>query len=406
MTREKLGRNLMIMNGVVKCRIKRKSKFHEWTSPYQGEHAYSVGKDGTKKARPVLLKWLGECETAIAEERWEQIRATHIRGGTPTVAEILTVYKRECEARQATSGTPVTTSITAGKNCLKRVCKGCGVALTDRLDKLTPETVDKWVRESTGNLPKGETRDRAVYVMNSVLTQARCVFAHWLIERYRKAGIELPECVTRWPRYGDVWTPKYRDPPAALKRKTMEAAETLRREQPKVWTLFWLIVNFGCRPGDALRLKWSNFKTLPGESGERRYLVYEPNKTRRKNGAVVTIPVTDKVWTALTEGHEEQISCFGPDQQIVETYDGKSGREGTLRALNQWMRETGWDRGTYSKAAYELRKLFTSAVRNTYGVQLASDWCGSSAAMVQQYYAATYVDKMPEIDATAIIRGV
>jgi integrase len=403
MTREKLGRNLVILNGVVKCRIKRKSKFHEWTSPYQGEHAYITGKDGIKKPRPVLIKWLGECEKGIAEERWEALRSTHIRGGTPTVQEVITAYVKECEARMATTGSPVRTTITGSLNCLKRICKGAGVALSDSTAKLTPDVIDKWMRDTTGKIPVGPDRDHAVYVANSTLRQAKGVFARWLLEKYRKAGIEIPSFVLQWPSYGGVWTPKYKDPKADLKRRTIDEAEKLRAEKPKVWVLYWLIVNFGCRPGDALRLKWENFVKLPGQAGERRYLIYQPHKTKAKKGHDVTIPVPDAVWKELTTTRPRGDE---PDStQITQPHDTLRGRMGTLEELNRWMRSIGWDRETYKKAAYELRKLFTSAVRNTYGVQLASDWCGSSVQMVQQYYAATYIDTMPEIDASAVIRG-
>lgn len=401
--REKIGRNLVVLNGVVKCRIKRRGKFHEWVAPYQGEHAYSCGKDGVKKAKPALVKWLKECERAIAEDRWQAIRSTHIRGGTPTIQEIFDAYRKEAEARQATTGSPSTRTITQCCGSLKRIVEASGLSVNDRVDKLTPEVIERWMIGRTSLQPKGEARDHAVYVCASILSQARCLFAKWLVVKYTKNGMSIPECVMQWPRYDAVWVPKYKDPPEDLKRRTIDAGEELRREMPHAWVLYWLIINFGCRPGDALRLTWGNFKMKPGAGGERMYLEYAPHKTKASRGNTVNIPVPAAVWQRLVEARPRGEE---PDDSLIVQPDGqRKGRAGTLAALNAWMRGIGWSRENYKKGAYELRKLFTSAVRNTYGVQLASDWCGSSVKMVQQYYAATYIERMPEIDAGAVIRG-
>jgi integrase len=404
MKRERLARNLVILDGVVKCRIKRRNKFHEWTSPLQGEHAYSVSKDGLKSPRPAVLKWLGRCEKAIAEERWEALNETRIRGGTPTVQEIMAAYVKQCELKRATTGSPVVSSMTASVASFRRLCAEAGVSQSDRISKLTTETIEAWMKSRSEKYPKGFEREHAIYVLNSMLRQAKSLFARWILIRYSKAGMEIPECVRQWPNYNDVWQPRYVDPPAELKRKTIDKAEELRAARPRAWVLYWIMVNFGCRTGDAMRLTWGNFVMIKGETGERRYLVYKPNKTRASKGNTVTIPVSDSVWTELQltrpRGSDADDSFIVQATKFVD-----SRRRHTVVDLNNWMREIGWDAKTYNKASYELRKLITSAVRNTYGVQLASDWCGSSVAMVQQYYAATYVERMPVIDASAVIRG-
>lgn len=66
MKRVRIARNLILADGVVKCRIKRQNKFMEWTSPYQGDRAYSM-RAGVMVPKPALLKWLANVETALAE---------------------------------------------------------------------------------------------------------------------------------------------------------------------------------------------------------------------------------------------------------------------------------------------------------------------------------------------------
>lgn len=402
--RTKLARNLVVQDGIVKCRIKRQGKYVERTAPYQGDHAYSVGKDGALKPRAALIKWLAEIETAISEERFSALRATRMRGGTPTFSELLAVYRRECEIRRDTTGRPVTSSIASQAGCLRRMIEGLGLSLSDRIDKLTPNAVDRWVAGKTSLAPKGELRDKALYSVRSEILQARCVFSAWLMAKYKAAGMEVDDDFQkRIPIPVCAWTPVYRDPPDALKRATVEGAESLKIEKPAVWSLYWLILSFGCRPSDAMRLRWGDFREIEGDGGSRLYLVYTPHKTRTSSRRSVTIPVADSVWRELTA-----VCPRGDaDEMIVKAYDKAKGRRSAHLELNAWMRSIGWSgEAGYRKAAYELRKLFTSAVRNTYGVQAASDFCGSSVTMVQKYYAATYITRMPTPDTAAIIRGI
>lgn len=392
--RIRIGRNIVEQDGIVKCRIKRHGKYIERTAPYQGNQAYSKTRDGAVKPKPALTKWLAEMERALAEKRFDSLRACRARGGTPTIAEILRLYNKFCSERNLLTGSPSTKTIGANEACLKRIVTQLGLSTSDRVDKLSPDAIRKWVAGIAEQHDKGEARDKAIYVANSVLQQARSVFSLWLVNEYDKAGLSIPPDVRKWPRFSGVWRPTYKDPPGDLKRVTISKAADLRKEQPSVWVLYWLLLNFGMRPGDALRLTWSNFRAIAGDSTGRRYLVLKPNKTR-KCSRIVTIPVDETVWSELTLTRPVDQD---PDERIVQ-----GGRK-TLNALNAWLRSIGWTRDNgYFKAAYEIRKLFTSAVRNTYGVQLASDYCGSSVRMVEQYYAATYTERMPTISPAKII---
>lgn len=404
MKRERLARNLVIADGVVKCRIKRAGKFCEWTAPYQGRSAYSEAADGSKKLKTELLKWLADCEKAIAEKRWEAIRSTHIRGGSATIGSIIAAYQKAAEHRRAVSGTPTEHSVRLAVGRLRQISSAMGFTDADPLESMTHEKVDRWVESRVREYTTPDRpREKAVATAAALLNSARGVFARWACEEYRRNNIALPECVKDWPRPAVTWKPQYRDPPRSLKMETMRRAAELKRSNPKVWILFHVLISFGCRPGDALRLTTDNFQMLQGaDKTERRYLVYRPNKTSNKNAKQVIQPVSDRVWNELEQVRKQ---VGGDEDFIVPTMKGHRGRATALEALNAWLRDVGWSADTYRQGAYNLRGLFTSAVLNTFGEQVASDYSGSSLPMIRRHYGALYVDRLPEIDAVKVITG-
>ncbi len=402
MKRIRIARNLVACDGVVKCRIKRKGKFREWTAPYQGDKAYSV-RDGVITPKPALLKWLATVETALAEQRWEALGATHIRRGTITIARLIDVYLAAAERRRAIAGTPTERSAGFVVQRIRHIARAAGIAESDTIDRLTPEVIDKWIAKRVlDQTTPDRPREKALAVAADLLNSARGIFARWALEEYRRQGIEIPDCVLRWPRPATSWRPQWQDPPRELKLRTLEAAKELRRDQPRVWVLFHVLLSFGCRPNDALKLRLSDFQMMPGANGMRRCLVYRPNKTQNRNAKTVTIPVPDRVWNELTVA---RAAADWKDELVVPSIPGHRGRQQVQEDLNKWMRSIGWTREHFYAGAYNLRKLFTSAVLVAAGEQAASDYCGSSIAMVRRHYGAFYTERLPEIDAAAIMQG-
>ena len=295
MKRVRIARNLILADGVVKCRIKRKNKFMEWTSPYQGDRAYSM-RAGVMVPKPALLKWLANVETALAEKRWEALTSTHIRRGTVSISKLIDVYEAAAARRRAIAGTPTERSAGFVVQRIRHIARAAGIAESDTIDRLTPEVIDKWIAKRVlDQTTPDRPREKALAVAADLLNSARGIFARWALEEYRRQGIEIPDCVLRWPRPATSWRPQWQDPPRELKLRTLEAAKELRRDQPRVWVLFHVLLSFGCRPNDALKLRLSDFQMMPGANGMRRCLVYRPNKTQNRNARTVTIPVPDRV---------------------------------------------------------------------------------------------------------------
>jgi integrase len=402
MKRVRIARNLILADGMVKCRIKRKNKFMEWTSPYQGDRAYSM-RAGVMVPKPALLKWLANVETALAEKRWEALTSTHIRRGTVSISKLIDVYEAAAARRRAVAGTPTERSTRLVVQRVRQIARAAGVAENETIDKLTPETIDKWIAKRVlDQTTPDRPREKALAVAADLLNSARGIFARWALEEYRRQGIEIPDCVLRWPRPATAWRPQWHDPPRELKLRTLEAAKELRRDQPRVWVLFHVLLSFGCRPNDALKLRLSDFQMMPGANGMRRCLVYRPNKTQNRNAKTVTIPVPDRVWNELTIA---RAAADWKDELVVPSIPGHRGRQQVQEDLNKWMRSIGWTREHFYAGAYNLRKLFTSAVLVAAGEQAASDYCGSSIAMVRRHYGAFYTERLPEIDAAAIMQG-
>jgi integrase len=287
---------------------------------------------------------------------------------------------------------------------LRHIARRCGLAESDSLTKLTPDAIDAWLaRRVKEQTTLERPREKALAVASDILNGARGVFARWAMDEYRRQGIEIPDCVLRWPRPATSYRPQWQDPPLELKLATIRRAEELKKEQPKVWILFQVLLSFGCRPNDALNLRLGDFKFLPGADGKpRRCLVYRPNKTRDRNGKLVTVPVPERVWSELAAVRKRLKTG---DDLLVPSVPGHRGRQQVQEDLNKWLRSIGWTREHFYQGAYNLRKLFTSAVLVSAGEQAASDFCGSSIAMVRRHYGAFYTERLPEIDTAAVITG-
>ena len=404
MRSERLGRNLILREGVVKCFIKRQKKIYEWTAPCQGGAAFSV-VDGHKKPTKRLLSWLAEIETALDEKRFEALKQTHIRQHGTTIGGIIESYTKAAVARRTVCGSPTERSARLCVSRLRMIAEDCKLADGDQLDKLTPEAIDGWVdRRVRRWTTQARPREKVVAVARDLLTSARGVFSRWALDAYRREGIEIPECIGQWPQLASTWRPQWQDPPTELKAKTLAKSEKLRKADPATWVLFHVLISFGCRPVDALELTAANFCMLPAKDGKtRRCLSYTPSKTRNANGKRVVIPVPDRVWDAL-EAARRDCKCDA-DGFIVPTVPGTRGRATVLENLNKWMRGIGWKRPFFYQGAYVLRKLFTSAVLTEHGEQIASDFCGSSVSMVRRSYGAFFHERLPEVDVTAVISG-
>ena len=68
------------------------------------------------------------------------------------------------------------------------------------------------------------------------------------------------------------------------------------------------------------------------------------------------------------------------------------------------MRDLGWQRETYGKACYELRKLCIDAVYRTLGVEAAVQVSGDNVATIMRYYADPNRDRAA-VDVSGMIAG-
>ena len=401
--RKRIARNLVLVGDLVKCRIKRGRKYHEWTAPVQGKLAYSTAADGTLKPTAKLTRWLAEIEAAVDDRRFDALRQTHIRRRGLTIGELLAAYRDAAEARRTSFGVPAERSQRLVESRLLLVARGCGLGERDLVEQLTPDAIAQWVeRRVAKRAAAGTPRERALATAVATLRSARDICSRWAMDYYRRSGIDVPPCILEWPHFKSKHSPQWEDPPKALKDRLLAEARKLRADNPAVWVLYHVLISFGCRPVDALALRMEDFEMLPGADGsKRRCLVYTPRKTRNSSGRRVVVPVADRVWQELAEGRKAA-GC-GPGGLLVPSVPGHRGREQVLEDLNAWMRSIGWKQEDYHYAAYNLRKLFTSAVLTEHGEQIASDLCGSSVAMVRRSYGAFFHERLPTVDVSSVI---
>ena len=190
----------------------------------------------------------------------------------------------------------------------------------------------------------------------SYLNQFQQLFAKWVRPYYEDRGWKVPP----FPSLGGRPKPqRYQRPSKEQLAKVKRWYESLAPSG--LWFVATMMLEFGMRNSDVLRLKRENFVEKDGKI----YLNYTPHKTENSSARVVKWPVHDSIW--------EQIR----DREYDYSDD-------TFRELNRQMRGLGFG-GT--KGAYELRKICVDHIYQKYGAEMATSISGDDIKTIIRYYA-------------------
>ena len=212
----------------------------------------------------------------------------------------------------------------------------------------------------------------------SYVLQLRQLFARWVHPYYEDHGWKIPQfpplaCHAKPPRYvrpskEQIKTLKdwYEGLSATLFPIPDDPCPTTLYH---LWYAATMMLEFGMRNGDILRLKRANFT----ECGGRIHLAYTPHKTAHSSGRIVRWPIHPDIWRRL----DALFSANGNDTPVFDA-------EETFAALNRKMRGFGF---TGTKGAYELRKICIDHVYQRFGAEIAVSISGDDIRTIMRYYA-------------------
>lgn len=190
----------------------------------------------------------------------------------------------------------------------------------------------------------------------SYLNQFQQLFAKWVRPYYEDRGWKVPP----FPSLGGRPKPqRYQRPSKEQLAKVKRWYESLAPSG--LWFVATMMLEFGMRNSDVLRLKRENFVEKDGKI----YLNYTPHKTENSSARVVKWPVHDSIWERIRD----------------REYDYN---DDTFRELNRQMRGLGFG-GT--KGAYELRKICVDHIYQKYGAEMATSISGDDIKTIIRYYA-------------------
>ena len=281
---------------------------------------------------------------------------------TPTITKMVKVYVDSATVERLKCGRP-------GKGTVQNTLAGVKVFrrwLNERREKLgyayigfdedfplvsiiTPKLIHTYLAD----MLKGGVKP--VTAM-SYLNQFQQLFAKWVRPYYDDRGWKVPP----FPSLGGrPKAQRYQRPSKEQLAKVKTWYEGLK--PGGLWFVATMMLEFGMRNSDVMRLKRENFIEKEG----RVYLNYVPHKTENSSGRIVKWPVHETIWGLIRD----------------REYDFN---EDTFRELNRQMRGLGFS-GT--KGAYELRKICVDHVYQKYGAEMATSISGDDIKTIIRYYA-------------------
>lgn len=214
----------------------------------------------------------------------------------------------------------------------------------------------------------------------SYLNQLQSLFAKWVRPYYEDRGWKVPE----FPSLGKRPRSQcYQRPSTEQLAKVKTWYESL--EHGALWFAATMMLEFGMRNSDVLRLKTENFVEKDGMV----YLNYTPHKTENSSGRMVKWPIHPTIWEKIRGG--EKCGVQSAEWSLPDfTVD-------IFRELNRQMRGLGF---TGTKGAYELRKICVDHVYQKYGAEMATSISGDDIKTIIRYYADP---SQPNIGAVRVV---
>ena len=323
---------------------------------------------------------------AAKDGKWEVLDDLRSRAQPCMSLEaFLTVYRGLAVEQERKTGKPRPATVDGYAWSLLHVV---GIGLDSKqpgqepLSVLTRDLLDAFVSRTVtlaGDPIESERQRRSAY---SYIRSARAVFSKWALDALRDTPLpDLQPFLTCRPvQQAPV---RYKLPPEDLMTRTIASARaTLKETRPDLYAVFLLCYDLGMRAGEAGQAQWPWIREQTTAGKTRRYMDVIRRESYQPKGRERSIPVAGTVW-------EQLAALRRPDDVWILPGGSPSVRENLIkREFADWMREQGWDRHHYPKAAHELRKLIGSEWYTRFGAEVASNWLGhADVTTTCRYYA-------------------
>lgn len=327
----------------------------------------------------------------LARAHIAEVRAGRIGGTTRAKAETTLEDLRPLYLQHATCKPD-----TAARNwqCLANILRRVNLQpSTCPLQLLTPELLRRWRTAATDHAEHIAGADdielaRALRGQNSILNQARSVFAPRLREFYEEAGHTLPPLLLDFLTRPGVDAPDkddYQKPDDLTLVRTFQSLDENLTADRNLYVAVWLALGFGLRKSEVAAARACHFVRVAGRIHCR--LNFET-----KNGASTTdIPVHNGAWERL----EPQLAGLAPDAYLL-TGEATERFDHTFRRISEWMRALGW---ATQKTFHEFRAYAGCSVAESHGLEYASPWLRHSNLQTTQRYYGRYLKSRPKADA-------
>jgi integrase len=320
----------------------------------------SINSKAGKMAAEAKAKRIAEgLRTGSQEELAKVVR----RPGYATAGEIVDRFKQHAPAGSATK---------AASGFAKYVAEASGRAdwrAVSSHSVLTAPVLRLWITE---RLRAGRTD---AGVRSSVQTVKQVVAQRRM---HLFADMTLPDLTEFWKVSGGKMQDQSYEPIARDILRRMDAAARcpLRRENPRVWAIYWLMRRAGLRNSEVAKLRWEWVDWLPG-GGVDLVLTKRPDFTS-KNGKYGRVPVNGRLMRLIA-------ATLGKGEYVIPRAHKTEAEDLTHDGVNAFVRRFIPDG---AKGAYNLRKEFGSRIAQRDGLEVAAKLLRDSMDVVEKHYHA------------------
>jgi integrase len=346
----------------------------------QGEEVYQSLQTANKALAESRAKGI---EAKMRDRQFDAIKSTQSRNMSPTVEEILEVYKEIAQAR----GLKHVTIREASSRLRKIVSRGIGDPKKVRLHQLNRNAVLKFVAASRLEEPNPEQLMKWKRTIKSTLRQARAVFAKWAVEEYKSRDLWIPDLdgfMTAEGVSAKGIAKRYERPPEHEVQAILDSVPEMQQKEPELYAVFLLVYACALRAGEAAnaRTEWIEKEDatwtlrIPVDS------LYVP-----KGGRSRYVPLHPDVAKALIESGIRNGTGY-----LIAGNSPTARYNRVTKELAAWMRSHDWQR---LKCAHELRALQGSRWYTEQGAEVAQLLLGHRSIETTCRYYANYT-RRPE----------
>ena len=325
--------------------------------------------EGRKRAKRII--------DLVKGEKWNDLQGLRTRQGWSGLPEVFAAYEAAATIRTKKRAVAVMQLLLrhAGKN---------PQGSSDQLGAHTVWQFQQAMMRAAGNHDE-IVRARALVSCNSILRQARSLFAAHIMGAYKE--LTLPDLA------GFMKAPKlkgavvqYNEPPRAVIEAIGADYPKLRKVDPGAYAAFLLGAFLGLRNNEVSAAEWSWVEEDAEGTWWLALATRAHWRTKTSRGRNVEIPAGVLAELRAVRGATVEGVAGDPAFLVPAPHKTERGVR-MFRRLNGWLRLKGLDRATYTKGFYELRKYFTNRAAWSGGTYRAARAAGNSPAVVEKYYS-------------------